>query len=106
VSAEPPWLRRVPDGTVIALRVAPRASRSAIVGPHGTSLRVRVAAPPAEGAANRALLALLAARLGVRAADLALESGAGARDKRVRVRGLAPEQVLARLSVDRTVARN
>lgn len=106
MSADPPWLRRAPDGTIITLRVAPRASRSTIVGPHGTALRVRVAAAPAEGAANRELLALLAAALGVRAGDLELESGAGGRDKRVRVRGLAPEQVLARVSVDRTGARN
>jgi uncharacterized protein (TIGR00251 family) len=93
----PSWLRAHPDGTVIQLRVAPRASRSAIVGPHGGALRVRVAAAPADGAANRELLALLAAVLGVRASDVELESGARGRDKRVRVRGLVPEQVLARI---------
>jgi uncharacterized protein (TIGR00251 family) len=102
VSADPAdWLQRVADGTVIRLRVVPRASRSAVVGLHGSALRVRVAAPPAGGAANRELLALLAEVLSVRTTDLALEAGAGARDKRVRVRGLDPEVVRARLSVDR-----
>ena len=84
-------------GTVIVLRVAPRAARSAIVGPHGAALRVRVAAAPADGAANRELVSLLATVLGVRPADVELESGVHGRDKRVRVRGLVPEQVLARI---------
>ena len=106
MTAHPRWLRQVTGGTVLVLRVAPRASRSAIVGPHGDALRVRVAAAPADGAANRELLTLLASVLGVRPADVVLESGAGGRDKRVRVQGLAPDDVLARLSVDRAAGRN
>ena len=93
----PAWLRPVDDGVVIVLRVSPRAARSAVVGAHGDALRVRVAAPPVGGAANREVIALLAAALGVRESALSLEHGAGGRDKCVRVRGLAPEEVVSRL---------
>ena len=82
---------------MIVLRVAPRAARSAIVGPHGGALRVRIAAVPADGAANRELVSLLAGVLGVRPNDVAVERGLHGRDKQVLVRGLLPEQVLARI---------
>jgi len=79
-------------------------------GLHGEALRVRVAARPLEGAANRELLRLLARLLGVRSADLALEAGARGKEKRVRVRGLAAETVRERLvpalSVDTAKGHN
>jgi uncharacterized protein (TIGR00251 family) len=91
------WLREVADGALLRVRVNPGASRPGVVGLHGDALRVRVAAPPAGGAANRALVRLLADVLGVRVHDVTIEAGAGARDKRVRVHGLTPAQVRARL---------
>ena len=79
-------------------------------GFHGEALRVRVAARPLEGAANRELLRLLARVLGVRPGDVELEAGAHGRGKRVRVRGLPPEKVRERLaavlSVDRATGHN
>jgi len=79
------------------VHVVPGARRAGVTGLHGDALRVRVTAPPVEGAANRELLRLLARLLGVRSADLALEAGARGREKRVRVRGLAVETVRERL---------
>ena len=87
-----------PAGTRLRVRVVARASRSAIAGPSGAALRVRVAAPPVEGRANRELLATLAAALGLRPRDLEVVSGARGREKTVRVAGLAPGEVAARLS--------
>jgi uncharacterized protein YggU (UPF0235/DUF167 family) len=69
-----------------------------VSGLHGHALAVRVAAPPAGGAANRELLAIVASALGIARSDLELASGARGRDKRIRVRGLAPGVVEARLS--------
>jgi uncharacterized protein (TIGR00251 family) len=104
------WLRPAPDGAIVRVHVVPRAARSGLAGFHGEALRVRVAAPPREGAANRELLRALAAALGIREGDLGLESGARGREKRVRVRGLGPDEVRARLapafSVDRAGERN
>lgn len=101
------WIVSAPDGAVLRVRVVPRAGRSEIAGittgVQGDALRVRVAAPPVEGAANRELVRVLAAALGIAPAGVAIEAGTRGREKRVRVRGLSAADVRARLarSVDR-----
>lgn len=80
------------DGVTLVVRLTPRAAKEAIHGlaalPDGrTALAVRVAAPPVEGAANAALVALLAKRLGVRKTDITLAAGDTARLKRLVIRG-------------------
>jgi len=104
------WIRPVADGCVVSIWVGPGASRAGVVGIHGGALRIRVTAPPERGAANREVLRLLAAVLGVRAGDLALESGGSGRRKAVRVRGLRVDEVRARLpfpvGVDTTAGDN
>ncbi len=87
-----------PAGTRLRVRVVPRSRRSAVAGPSGAALRVRLAAPPVEGRANRELVATLAAALGLRARDLEVVAGLRGREKVVRVAGLAPAEVAARLS--------
>ncbi|WP_236020209.1 DUF167 domain-containing protein [Sabulicella rubraurantiaca] len=89
----PPW-RETPKGVVVALRVTPGARRDAVEGiaegPDGTPLlRLRVAAPPVEGAANAAVLRLLAKALGVRPSAVTLLAGETARIKRVAITGEA-----------------
>jgi uncharacterized protein YggU (UPF0235/DUF167 family) len=59
-------------------------------------LRARVAAPPIEGAANQALLRLIADELGVARRAVRLVAGAAGRQKLVVVEGLTPGEVLAR----------
>ena len=59
-------------------------------------LRARVAAPPIEGAANQALLRLLADELGVARRSVRLVAGAAGRQKLVVVEGMTPDDVLAR----------
>jgi uncharacterized protein (TIGR00251 family) len=72
----------------LKVRASPGAPRDGIAGLHGDALRVRVRAPPENGRANAAIARLLAERLGLRPADVTLESGPASRDKRFRVRGL------------------
>jgi uncharacterized protein (TIGR00251 family) len=87
----------VSDGVIIALRVTPRGGRDAIEGvDEAGALRVRVAAPPADGAANKAVTKLLAKALGVPRSGVSISAGAGARHKRLRVEGLDAAAVLAR----------
>ncbi len=64
------------------------------------ALEVRVGAPPVEGAANDALLELLARELGVPRRALVLVSGDHGRSKRVRIEGLTPAEVRARLGLE------
>ena len=76
------------------VRVVPRASKSAVAGEHGGALRVRVAAPPVEGAANEELARLLAREFGVPTRDVEIKSGRASKTKLVRVRGATAEQLL------------
>ncbi len=86
-------------GTSIAVRAQPRASRNEIVGLHGAELRIRLTAPPVDGAANEALIRYLAAELGVARAEVTLVSGESSRSKVVSVRNLTPVEVARRLGV-------
>ena len=83
-------VREGPGGTVVEVRVIPRASRSALAGERDGALLVRLAAPPVDGRANAALLAFLADALGVADAPCSIVHGDTARQKRVLVTGLAP----------------
>ena len=65
--------------------VVPRASRSEIAGERNGALRVRLASPPVDGAANRELIALLAKALSVPRSAVAIDSGHNSRTKRVTV---------------------
>jgi len=85
------------QGVTIAVQVIPRARRAEVAGEHGDALKVRVPAPPVEGAANEALIAFLAQALGVRRRDISLLSGEHARRKLVRIQGLDGRTVEARL---------
>ena len=78
------------DAVVVSIHAQPGAGRTEVVGRHGTALKVRVAAPPEQGRANDALVALLAEQLGVPAASVTLTGGATSRSKRFRVEGVEP----------------
>ena len=87
------------DGALIAVRVQPRASRSELLDVRDGELRVRLAAPPVEGAANAALIALLAKRLERRQGDIEVVSGQQGRHKRVLVRGVTAAVTRERLQL-------
>jgi hypothetical protein len=69
------------------VRVVPRAARSEVVGAHDGALRVRVAAPPVDGAANEELRRTLASALGVPARAVEIKSGHAGKTKQIRVHG-------------------
>jgi hypothetical protein len=79
-----------------AVRLAPRSSSNRVDGVSDGVLRVRVTAPAVEGAANTALVHLLAEELGVARRDVRIVAGATSRQKLVVVDGLASEVVVAR----------
>lgn len=87
MAAPPPFAIRSPgtDGIDLRLKVVPGASRSAIAGMLGDRLKVRVAAPPEAGRANRAVRALLAEWLGLPERSVTLVAGAASAEKTVRV---------------------
>lgn len=77
------------------VRVQPRAARSEIVGKHGEALKVRLAAPPVDGAANGELIALLAKRLGVAKSAVTIVRGERSREKLIEVEGVTADAVRA-----------
>lgn len=87
------------DGVTLPIRAVPRATRDALDGLSEGALRVRLAAPPVEGAANKALIAFLAGVLAIPKRDLLLVAGERGRHKRLRVRGLLPAEVRERLAL-------
>lgn len=87
---QPPW-RETDDGLEVFVRLTPRGGSARIDGITADGgqacLRVRVAAPPVEGAANAALVAYLAKALGLPRSAVTLVAGDRARLKRLRLRG-------------------
>ena len=73
-----------------AVRVQPRASQTAIVGALDGALKLRLAAPPVDGAANEELIRWLAKFFDVPRAAVELLSGATAKQKLIRVSGVQP----------------
>ncbi len=88
VSAQPrlPFVRSVADGIELRLKVIPGASRSVIVGVLGDRLKMKVAAPPEDGKANKAVIALISEWLGTDSVEII--SGHAHPEKVVRVHGL------------------
>lgn len=86
-------IRREADGASFDVEVQPRSSRAAVEGPRGDALRLRLTAPPVEGAANRQCIELLSEALGVPKSAVTIVSGATGKRKRIRVRGMEPSAV-------------
>ena len=84
-------------GAAFAVKVVPRASRNEIAGVQGEMLRVRLTAPPVEGAANKALVKFLAETLKVPERDIEIVAGHAGRRKVVRVASLSACELDTRL---------
>lgn len=91
-------LREESGAVSFQVRVAPRAAHERVLGVQAGALKVALTAPPVDGAANQALIQFLARRLGVPPRAIVLLRGDHARLKTLRVEGLSPDEVRARLS--------
>ena len=84
-------------GCRLKVKVVPGASRTEIVGLLGEAVKIRVAAPPEGGKANREVLAILAGRLGLPLAQVTVVSGQSSPAKVIGLVGLAENEAKARL---------
>jgi uncharacterized protein (TIGR00251 family) len=87
------------EGAILTVRVIPRAGRTAIAGTRDDTLLIRLAAAPVDGAANTALIDLLADVIGVPKRQIAIVSGEKSRTKRVKVIGMTAAAVRQRLGL-------
>ena len=90
------WLRQGERQTTLTLHIQPGAKKTEIVGIHGDALKIRLAAPPVDGKANAALIAFVAARLGLAKSAVSLKSGQTSRRKVLEVTA-APADTVERL---------
>ena len=95
-----PWLTDTPNGAVLNLRIIPRAHKNAIQGEHGDALKIRLCAPPVDGAANAALVEFLSDFFSLPRARVQLLSGATSRTKRVLLSGRSSSMVRSILTPD------
>jgi uncharacterized protein (TIGR00251 family) len=86
------------QGCVISLTVAPRSPSNRIEIDTNGAIRVRITAPPVDGAANARLLKFLADVLDTPPSSLEVIAGAQARHKRVLVKGMNTEQAWTAIS--------
>lgn len=83
----------MPSNIRVSVYIQPRAKRTEVAGRDGSDLKIRIAAPPVDHAANEALLAFVAQRLGVPQRNVRLIAGVTSRRKVLESEGVTAHQV-------------
>ena len=92
-------VRDTPQGASFQVRVQPRARKNAVLGEMGEALKVALTAPPVEGRANEACIALLSELLNVPRSSVTIAAGQTSRNKVIRVAGMTAAEVRRRLAL-------
>ena len=92
-----PFLRETVGGTLLAVKLQPRASKNEIGEPLGDELKIKVTAPPVDAAANQALVEFLAEKLDCSRGKVELIRGHTSRHKTILLHGFKPEAVAEKL---------
>ena len=92
------FLRAQAGGTLLAVKLQPRASKNEIGAPLGDELKIKVTAPPVDAAANEALVKFLAEKLDCPRGKVELVRGHTSRHKTIMVHGFRPDEVFQKLS--------
>lgn len=85
--------------TIIKVLVSPGASRNEVTGLLGDSIKLKIAAPPLKGRANKELISYLSDLLGIKRDDIEIISGQTKRSKTLAVSGLDREIILKKLLI-------
>jgi uncharacterized protein len=89
-----PTFKDARSGTAISVKVIPRAKKNEVAGlMEDGSIRIRITAPPVEGAANQALVEYLAELLGIHRNQIEIVAGLSSERKLVSLLGIAPQTV-------------
>ena len=82
------------DSVLFDVRVIPRSSRSEIVGEYAEALKIKIAAPPVDGAANKELIKILGKELGVTKSSVRIIGGETSKNKRIKIEGVGRKAIL------------
>jgi len=93
------WVQEIPEGVTFKVTVQPRGSRNELVGLQGDALKIKLTAPPVEGAANRMCVEFLAKSLKGRKSDVEIIQGHSGRAKKVLVRSASRDSIESLLKV-------
>ena len=91
-----PYIKEIEGGVIIRLHVQPRASATSFAGVFGDALKLKVKAPPVDGAANEECRRFLARLFGVQRGNVALKTGASSREKTFFIKGISAESASRR----------
>jgi len=94
------FVRDVPDGCTLSVRVHPGAKNDSVTGLYAGAVKIALKAPPVDGKANEALIAFVAERLQLPRSRVALVAGASSRSKTLCITGKSAAEVEAALSPD------
>jgi len=92
------FLRETSGGTLLSVKLQPRASKNEISGALGDELKIKVTAPPVDAAANQALIELLANKLGCSRGQVELIRGQTSRHKTLMLHGFKPAEAAQKLT--------
>ena len=92
------WLRESKKGLTFDIQVIPHASRSEIAGVQECAFKIKVTAPPVEGAANEACIKLLARELGLKKSQMEISSGAKSRKKTVMIKDISKAELETKIN--------
>ena len=87
------WIREVQEGVIFKVSIQPRSSRNEIAGLQDDAVKIRLTAPPIEGAANKMCIEFLAKSLKVRKSDVEIIRGQSSRTKKVLVRSVSRDKI-------------
>jgi uncharacterized protein (TIGR00251 family) len=103
------WATKNVDGVIVRLYVQPNASLCEVSGEHGTGdairLKIRIAAPPVDSAANQELVYFLKKSIGIPASRIHLVRGAASRSKDVLLERISLEEAIEKLRPRRSQRR-
>mgnify|MGYP001419265393 CR=1 FL=1 len=85
--------------TVIRIQVSPGASKNEVTGMYGDSIKLKIAAPPVKGLANKELINYLSDLLGIKREGIIIVSGQTKRSKTIAISGLDREDILKKLLI-------
>jgi uncharacterized protein (TIGR00251 family) len=79
---------RTKDSRLVSVKVVPRSSKKGIAGIDGDVVKIKVTAPPVDGAANEQVIEIIAVAMKVRKSDVDIIRGSASRTKTVRIKGV------------------
>jgi len=91
-------VRESKKGLTFDIQVIPHASRAEIAGVQEGAFKVKVTAPPVEGAANEACIKLLAKELGLKKSQMEISSGAKSRKKTVMIKDISKKELETKIN--------